>query len=198
MAIESGQFVNNTDIQNYFRDNVINIVKSNVYHSSRIPTLSGTAGSRNAIPAGDLDAVGNIANTINIPTSGVINGTTIYNLMLTLIRNCTRVRNFRSSYIFNNQGNQTTQATTSGKAVFKQSLPAIIRDYTRNKNGSLISNITPDNTITGQIGSPSRLKTLCDNMKNAWQNVCNDAVVYTVVTCHSSCHSSCHGNRGRR
>lgn len=197
MAIESGQFVNKTDIQNFFKTNVTSIVKSNVYHSSRIPTFSGSAGSANAIPAGDLDAVGNIPDTISI-TGEIISGTTIYNLMLTVIRNCTRVRNFSSSYKFNNQGNQVTQATSSGVAVFKQSLPSVSSSYDRNKNGSLISNITPANNITNQIGAKDRLTTLCNTMISSWQSVRNDKVVYNYYSCHSSCHSSCHGDRSRR
>lgn len=193
MAIATNQIVTRTDVQNYFRDNVINVIKSNAYHSGWIPTYSGSAGARNAIPAGDLDAYGNTPDNITL-SGGIINGGTVYNVMLTLIRNATRVRNFTSSYIYNG----STQATVSGKAIFKQSLPAIAASYTRNKNGSLINNVTPTNNVSGRIASVSTITALCNNMKSAWQNVCNDRLVYTVVTCHSSCHDSCHGDRSRR
>lgn len=198
MTIADNNLVTANDVKDRFQANVINIVTTGTYHSTNVPKYSGTAGTFNAIPPGDLGAPGEITN-ITIPT-GVIDGKTVYNLMLAVVKNCTRVRNFTSNLYYQSGGSYTNalQSTVNGKAVFKQSLPGIAGGYDRNINGSLLVNPSAADPISGQIANPSRLNQLCTNMLSAWQSIANTKLVYNCYTCHSNCHSDCHSDRSRR
>lgn len=191
MAVAENSIVTRTDTQNYFKTNVVDIVLKDAYSSGDVPSISGSGGSYAAIPSGDVGVRGDITG-ITI-SSGTINGTTVYNLMIAVIKNCSRVRNFTTNYYWDN----SLQKTLSGKAVFKTTLPTIISGYKRDVNGSLLINPSVTNNVTGKIVTTSVLKTLCDNMLKAWQSARDKKITYGIYTCHSSCHSS-HSSRSRR
>ena len=127
-----------------------------------------------------------------------INGTVVYNIMIAVMKNCSRVRNFTSNLYFNTNGNNALERTITGKAVFKSTLTTVPSGYTRNKNGSLLVNPNVTNNISGKTGNLDRLDALCYAMLEAWKVASKDQLVYNYYSCHSSCHSACHGSRGRR
>lgn len=196
MTLAKNNIVLRQDVINKFKSNVIDIVTSGAYSNSNIPQISGQGGTFPAVSQSDLGDINEISNiTLG---SGIINGTTIYNIMITVMKNCSRVRNFTSNLYFETDGNKALEKTMTGKAVFKTSLPGVPSGYTRNKDGSLTVNPSVANNISGNIGNLDRLNTLCNNMLNAWKAAAADQMVYNYYSCHSSCHSSCHGSRSRR
>ena len=196
MALAKNNIVTRTDVINKFKTNVIDIVLSNTYSNSNIPQITGTAGTFPAIVQNDLGGKNEISNiTLG---SGIINGTTVYNIMIAVMKNCSRVRNFTSNLYFNNNGTSSIEKTMTGKAIFKNSLPTVPSGYTRSKDGNLLVNPSVTNNISNTIGDLDKLNTLCNNMINNWKKVCADEIVYNYYSCHSSCHSSCHDSRTRR
>ena len=103
MAITANQLVQEADIVNLFKTNVYNIViSSDLYHSGKRPSLSGTAGTF-VIPAADMDPLSAV-NGYN-PNLGnkdeIISAGTIYNVLLNILRNYSRIRNFRFELFWN-------------------------------------------------------------------------------------------------
>ena len=196
MALVTGSIVNKEDIINKFKANIIDIVTSNAYSNSNIPRINGQAGTFSAVVQADLGGVNEIQN-ISLD-SGIISGTTVYNIMIAVMKNCSRVRNFTSNLYFNTNGNNALERTITGKAVFKSTLTTVPSGYTRNKNGSLLVNPNVTNNVSGKTGSLDRLDALCNAMLAAWKSASKDQLVYNYYSCHSSCHSSCHGSRTRR
>lgn len=197
MALVTGSIVNKEDIINKFKTNIIDIVTSNAYSNSNIPKITGQAGTVPAVVKADLGGISEIKN-ISLD-SGIINGTTVYNIMIAVMKNCSRVRNFTSNLYFETNGNKALEKTLTGKAVFKPTLATVPSGYTRNKNGSLLVNPNVTNNVSGKTGSLDRLDALCNAMLEAWKSASKDQLVYNYYSCHSSCHSSCHNDhRGRR
>ena len=195
MAITTDQFTRPADVTNLFKTNVVNIVvSSDLYHSGRLPSVSGTAGTFR-VPAADMDPLSAVqVGTIDIGSAGeVISGQTVYNVLLGILRNFSRVRNFRFELYYN--GN--LERSMAGKGVFKKTLPAIGGDYRRNLNGSLMAEPSVSNSISGTSPDAGDITQLFTNMLNAWRTIANTQLVYQYMSCHSSCHSD-HSNRGRR
>ena len=196
MALVTGSIVNKEDIINKFKANIIDIVTSNAYSNSDIPQITGQAGTFSAVVQADLGGVNEIKN-ISLD-SGIINGTTVYNIMIAVMKNCSRVRNFTSNLYFETNGNRALEKTITGKAIFKSTLTTVPSGYTRNKNGSLLVNPNVTNNISGKTGNLDRLDALCYAMLEAWKTASKDQLVYNYYSCHRSCNSACHGSRGRR
>ena len=196
MALVTGSIVNKEDVINKFKANIIDIVTSNAYSNSNVPQITGQAGTVPAVVQADLGGVNEIKN-ISLD-SGIINGTTVYNIMIAVMKNCSRVRNFTSNLYFETDGNKELEKTMTGKAIFKSTLATVPSGYTRNKNGSLLVNPNVTNNISGKTGDLDRLDTLCNAMLEAWKAASKDQLVYNYYSCHSSCHSSCHDSRTRR
>ena len=196
MALVTGSIVNKEDIINKFKANIIDIVTSNAYSNSNIPRINGQAGTFSAVVQADLGGVNEIQN-ISLD-SGIISGTTVYNIMIAVMKNCSRVRNFTSNLYFETNGNKALENTITGKAIFKSTLTTVPSGYTRNKDGSLLVNPNVTNNISGKTGNLDRLDALCYAMLEAWKSASKDQLVYNYYSCHSSCHSACHGSRGRR
>ena len=196
MALVTGSIVDKEDIINKFKANIIDIVTSNAYSNSDIPQITGQAGTFSAVVQADLGGVNEIKN-ISLD-SGIINGTTVYNIMIAVMKNCSRVRNFTSNLYFETNGNKALENTITGKAIFKSTLTTVPSGYTRNKDGSLLVNPNVTNNISGKTGNLDRLDALCYAMLEAWKTASKDQLVYNYYSCHSSCHSACHGSRGRR
>ena len=196
MTLAKNNIVLRQDVINKFKSNVIDIVTSGAYSNSNIPQISGKGGTFNAVSQNDLGGINEISNiTLG---AGIINGTTVYDIMIAVMKNCSRVRNFTSNLYFNTNGTSSLEKTITGKAVFKTALPTVLSGYERNKNGGLTVNPSVSNNISGNIGNLDRLNTLCTNMLNAWKAAAADRMVYNYYSCHSSCHSSCHDSRTRR
>lgn len=195
MAITTDQFTRPADVTNLFKTNVVNIVvSSDLYHSGRLPSVSGTAGTFR-VPAADMDPLSAVqVGTIDIGSANeVISGQTVYNVLLGILRNFSRVRNFKFELYYNNR----LERSVSGKGVFKKTLPAIGGDYKRNLNGSLMAEPSVSNSISGTSPDAGDITQLFTNMLNAWRTIANTQLVYQYMSCHSSCHSD-HSNRGRR
>ena len=196
MALVTGSIVDKEDIINKFKANIIDIVTSNAYSNSDIPQITGQAGTFSAVVQADLGGVNEIKN-ISLD-NGIISGTTVYNIMIAVMKNCSRVRNFTSNLYFETNGNKALENTITGKAIFKSTLTTVPSGYTRNKDGSLLVNPNVTNNISGKTGNLDRLDALCYAMLEAWKVASKDQLVYNYYSCHSSCHSACHGSRGRR
>ena len=196
MALVTGSIVNKEDVINKFKANIIDIITSDAYSDSNIPQITGQAGTVPAVVQADLGGVNEIKN-ISLD-SGIINGTTVYNIMIAVMKNCSRVRNFTSNLYFETNGNKALENTITGKAIFKSTLTTVPSGYTRNKDGSLLVNPNVTNNISGKTGNMDRLDALCYAMLEAWRSASKDQLVYNYYSCHSSCHSACHGSRGRR
>ena len=97
MALVTGSIVNKEDIINKFKANIIDIVTSNAYSNSNIPRINGRAGTFSAVVQADLGGVNEIQN-ISLD-NGIINGTVVYNIMIAVMKNCSRVRNFTSNLV---------------------------------------------------------------------------------------------------
>jgi hypothetical protein len=195
MAITTDQLTRPADVTNLFKTNVVNIVvSSDLYHSGILPSLSGTAGTF-IVPAADMDPLSAVqVGTIDIgSTDEDISGQTVYNVLLGILRNFSRVRNFRFELYYN--GN--LERSMAGKGVFKTTLPAIGGGYIRNLNGSLMAEPSVSNSISGTSPDAGDITRLFTNMLNAWRTIANTQLVYQYMSCHSSCHSD-HANRGRR
>lgn len=197
MALVTGNIVNKNDVINKFKANVIDIITSNAYSNSNIPQITGQAGTVPAVVKADLGGVNEIKNiTLG---DGIINGTTIYNIMIAVMKNCSRVRNFTSNLYFETDGNKALEKTMTGKAIFKPTLATVPSGYTRNKNGNILTDPKVTNNVSNKIGDLDRLDTLCKAMLEAWKTASKDQLVYNYYSCHSSCHSNCHGaGRTRR
>lgn len=197
MALVTGSIVNKEDVINKFKANIIDIITSDAYSDSNIPQITGQAGTVPAVVQADLGGVNEIKN-ISLD-SGIINGTTVYNIMIAVMKNCSRVRNFTSNLYFETDGEKALEKTMTGKAIFKSSLAAAPSGYTRNKDGNILVDPKVTNNVSGKTGDLDRLDTLCNAMLEAWKAASKDQLVYNYYSCHSSCHSSCHNDhRGRR
>ena len=196
MTFQTGSIVTRDDVVSYFETNVKEVVTLNSYYYTRIPTFSGDAGTVNAIPQADLDTIDSISS-LSL-SDGMIYGSTVYDAMIALVKNYTRVRNFTSYYQYQSDDGYSTQSTVTGKAIFQTTLPTVASNYSRSKDGSLLVDPSVSDNLSGNIGTVSRVQTLVSNLVSAWESARNDSIVYYYYCCHSSCHSSCHGNRGRR
>lgn len=197
MALVTGSIVNKDDVINKFKTNIIDIVTSNAYSNSNIPQIAGQAGTFPAVVKADLGGVNEIKN-ISLG-SGIINGTTVYNIMIAVMKNCSRVKNFTSNLYFETDGEKALEKTITGKAIFKSTLATVPSGYTRNKNGNILTDPKVTNNVSGKTGDLDRLDALCNAMLEAWKTASKDQLVYNYYSCHSSCHSSCHGaGRTRR
>lgn len=194
MAITANQLVQEADIVDLFKTNVYNIViSSDLYHSGKRPSLSGTAGTF-VIPAADMDPLSAV-NGYN-PNLGnkdeIISAGTIYNVLLDILRNYSRIRNFRFELFWND----ALEKSVSGKGVFKENLSSIASPWQRNLN-DLAAEPKVSNTIANTTPDAGDMTQLFTNMLNAWKSIANTTLVYKYMSCHSSCHSS-HSDRGRR
>lgn len=197
MALITGSIVNKEDVINKFKANIIDIITSDAYSDSNIPQITGQAGTVPAVVQADLGGVNEIKN-ISLD-SGIINGTTVYNIMIAVMKNCSRVKNFTSNLYFETDGNKELEKTITGKAIFKSTLATVPSGYTRNKDGNILTDPKVTNNVSNETGDLDRLDTLCNAMLEAWKSASKDQLVYNYYSCHSSCHSSCHNDhRGRR
>lgn len=195
MAITTDQLTRPADVTDLFKTNVVNIVvSSDLYHSGRLPSLSGTAGTFR-VPSADMDPRSAVqVGTIDIGSAGeVISGQTVYNVLLGILRNFSRVRNFKFELYYNNK----LEKSMSGKGVFKKTLPAVASGFTRNLNGSLMAEPSVSNSISGTSPDAGDITQLFTNMLNAWRTIANTQLVYKYMSCHSNCHSD-HSDRSRR
>lgn len=179
----AGAKISISSVLNDFNSTVLQAIKQNAYHSGRLPM----EGGYQCIPPSMLDNINNIQLPYIGTTGSKVNANTIYNNLVALTANLTRmgtfswVRRYKST---DRYGVVTyeTRGTLSGKAFFTTA-------YIRSLNAVGRADVLPGSRITAQ-----GMNSLMTNMINAWRNTSKYHYSFTCEECHNQCHNNCHNS----
>ena len=226
MANKNEKVVNNS-FTKQFIDNINSIVLNKAVDVNTIPNFSGSAryngsyysagtavafNNPPAIPSNDLDSIASAINEesklSNIGGTGSkVKGELIYTTLCDIVKRLTRVRNFTSKWYHKTQGSYALVASSSGKAVFKETLPpiqgtaniannSITSGWERSINGTTIQNVAIPNSGISDHKSilAEGLNNFFTTLNETWIAASNSPINYTFYSCHNNCHSNCHSS----
>ena len=218
----AGQLITTDSILDVFLQNINAVVLAGSHHNASVPTFTGTTlyntsytstatytaySNPEAVPAGDLDSYGSAYATASGASIGakgqLISAATVYDVLCEVTRKMTRVRNFSSSWYHKTGGSLALVATKSGKAIFKESLPALgsFAGTLNTKNcgwersvNSTLQAIAVDNAgvAKGNVITAANVNTFLSNLTGAWSAAAANSIQYKFYSCHNNCH--CHSN----
>jgi hypothetical protein len=218
------QDVTPASILETFSNNLNTVILYQAKDQSSPPTFTGSANYNNsynnintstgfinppAIPINDLDFKSNsVPPTISVGSKkSDVSGSVIYNTLCDVVKKLTRVRNFTSTWYHKTQGSYAMINTVSGKAVFKETLPAVqgtggIADntassgWTRSIDGTTLQNIAIVNpgVERGKDVLASTINQFFTNLNTSWSAAAVNTIAYTFYSCHNNCHNNCHSS----
>lgn len=218
MSISSTQLITITDAVNYFNSKAQTVLNKASYYSGYYPSFSGQC------KAGGLDQVVYLTDPYSIPSgqlankkfssltinNGLIKADDLWNSIVSIAHTFNKVRCYDSEWRHLTNATWATVNTDYGHAVFNTSFPsvpggsdAIAGTSSRwSRSGSTSVTISPDrgSMAAESLASADSFIAAVDSCYNTWYNRCynNNAMSYTLYSCHADCHSNCHSNRGRR
>lgn len=213
-----------SSIVNQFVNNVNAVILNGASDQNSPPLFNGSVVYNNdytnpnysaafinppAIPVADLDFKSNaVGSTASIGSVGtVVTGVSIYNTLVDLVRKLTRVRNFSSAWYHQTGSSYALITTSSGRAMFKESLPAVqgtggiaantpTSGWARSINGTTTQAISVANPGIAKGSSilASSINSFFTNLNNSWAAAAVNTISYTFYSCHANCHNNCHSS----
>lgn len=198
MSVAQNQTIVKNEVINLFNTNIKNVIGASLYHSGNHMKYS-TPASTEALPTdqygGNLDAF-TISDT-------QITASTIYNTLVNLVKNYTRVRNTTSvSYLLTESrtngsvtsSSDNVQQTLTGKVAYGVTVPSVSGStrpyYVKSPNDTAMTkNISPANPGITQNTTilASHITTFFNNLKSAWDSIYNNnAIRFEYHYCHSN------------
>ena len=227
MAVAADNIIDKSETLDNFRDNLLNVIFSDVKGTNNMPRFSGTAGNFTnpvAIASNQLDNTTKPSATLS---DIICQAGTTYQAFKTIIDNLTRIRYFTSNWYFQTNANLGLVNTQSGTAIFLARIPGLttynqntkqngLQGWSRTIKGqgstvgttgtaTLTSTLSVENTLKeNDIISASKLTpytlntALFKKLYDAWNANRSNRITYNYYTCHSNCHSNCYCWRSRR
>lgn len=204
---------------NEFNTRVVDKAHSNVqYTNSKYPFFKGSAayGTLNpvtgwtnpqALPDGQLSD--NSKTTMTDISDNIITASSLWNSMLNITRTLVKIRKFTSNWYHKTNSTNNLINTVSGFATFNTAYPAVptaslvsgAKNTSWTRSGETNITLSPEQTIkSDEVATANNINTAINNCYNDWVNKCynNNALTYTMYTCHHNCHSNWSNSRGRR
>jgi hypothetical protein len=143
-------------------------------------------GSYEMVPSNILAPLSSVSSPSVGVTGNVINALTIYNNLVAVTNDLTRVGTWTYIRTYNDNGSVTTQRQANGKALYTSAYK------------KTITNPANADVASGKTIKVSSLNQLFANLLSAWnataKYVNNKRVDLCHSNCHSNCHSDCHSN----
>ena len=198
MAVSQNQTITKNDVITLFDTNIKNVIGSGLYHSGNHMIYTAPANTE-ALPA---DQYGGTMDALTISDTQ-ITASTIYNTLVNLVRNYTRVRNTTCvSYLLTESrenggvtsSSDNIQQTLTGKVAYGVTVPSVSSGdrpyYVKSPNDTTmtkdISSANPGITQNTTILA-SHITTFFNNLKSAWDSIYNNnAIRFEYHYCHSN------------
>ena len=204
------EVITTDSIKKYLKENVETLLSSGVQSNSTNVSIISKSHLKNAA---EMTTSAEKAVAANLAAGKDVKTTDVYNALMAVLNTLSTIRSYRATSYYNNHGSQQVRGTSSGTAIFNNSIPTSINEYSPQNNNVNISQGGKYDTGNPKYsagvknvlsqGAEVSAEKLVDFFKSTakeWKTYRDSQpLTYGLYACHSNCHGNCHdSSRGRR